>query len=321
MLSSGFASTAAYRPVCATLAGGLRERGWRVITASGSTGRIRRTVDMLLTAWRARDRYRIAQVDVFSGAAFGWAALSVHLLAALGKPIVLTLHGGGLPELAERLPVERVLARAAAITAPAPMPPFDPIVIPNPLGAGFRHRQRDGVRPRLVWVRALHRLYAPGAAVEVVRLLRPHEPAVHLTLIGPDKDGTRARLRRTIAAAGLGEHITLAGGLPPEAIPARLDAADVFLNTSTVDNLPVSVVEALASGLCVVSTAHGGLPDLLAGAGLLAADPPAMAGAVRRLLRDEDLAARLSAAGKGRAAPFEREAVLTQWEALLRSVS
>ena len=77
--------------------------------------------DMLATVWTRRCDYDIAQIDVYSGAAFFWAEAVAFALRRLGKPYVLTLHGGALPDFAREWPrrTRRLLESAAAVTAPA----------------------------------------------------------------------------------------------------------------------------------------------------------------------------------------------------------
>ena len=75
-------------------------------------------------------------------------------------------------------------------------------------------------------------------------------------------------------------------------MPACLADGDIFLNTSLVDNTPVSILEAMASGMCIVSTNVGGIPYLLKAGheALLVSpgDPEKMAEAVRQILQDPD---------------------------------
>jgi glycosyltransferase involved in cell wall biosynthesis len=101
--------------------------------------------------------------------------------------------------------------------------------------------------------------------------------------------------------------------------------SDIFLNTTNVDNTPVTVVEALASGLCVVTTSVGGIPYLVEDerdALLVAADDPrAMGDAVRRLLRAPTLAEQLSTQGRQNALARDWSLLLPRWERLLRSVA
>jgi glycosyltransferase involved in cell wall biosynthesis len=83
-------------------------------------------------------------------------------------------------------------------------------------------------------------------------------------MIGPDKgDGSFEETRQIAAELGVMSRISFPGPVLKTETPAWLDQGDIFLNTPEVDNTPVSVLEAMACGLCVVSTNVGGLPYLL----------------------------------------------------------
>jgi glycosyltransferase involved in cell wall biosynthesis len=138
-------------------------------------------------------------------------------------------------------------------------------------------------------------------------------------MYGPDRrDGSLDQTRQA------GGPVTIVGPVPKSRVGESLQQGDIFLNTSQVDNAPVSVVEAMASGLCVVSTDAGGMRHLVEDGVHALLVPPgdeeAMAGAVRRLLREPGLAPRLSRAGRARAEEFDWSRVLPQWVDLLRSV-
>ena len=92
------------RGVCEDLAERLAQVGWPVITTSKKPVRPARLLDMVWTAWRRRNEYRLAQVDVYSGPSFLWAEAVCAVLRRAGKPYVLTLHGGALPDFARRWP-------------------------------------------------------------------------------------------------------------------------------------------------------------------------------------------------------------------------
>ena len=91
----------------------LSARGWQVITTSSQQNQALRLLDMLSIVYTQRHEYVLAQIDVFSGKAFIYAEACSQLLKWLGKPMVLTLHGGGLPEFAAKHPVrvKRLLQR------------------------------------------------------------------------------------------------------------------------------------------------------------------------------------------------------------------
>ncbi|MEW6579996.1 MAG: glycosyltransferase family 4 protein [Chloroflexota bacterium] len=325
------------RGVCEDLALRLRGRGWEVSVASSQPQRVLRLLDMCLTVWRARKRYDVAQIDVFSGPAFLWAEAVVGVLRLLGKPSVLTLHGGNLPRFAQRWPgrVRRLLASAAAVTTPSrylleQMAPYRSgiILLPNALDLSQYHPRplAQPVYPRLIWLRAFHRIYNPVLAAQVIDRLCHEWPDIHLTMVGPDKgDGIFQEFERFVADRGLGAHVTCVGGVPKAEVSAWLQRGDIFLNTTNVDNTPVSVIEAMACGRCVVSTNVGGIPYLLEHEtdALLVPpdDPDAMADAVRRTLTEPELAENLSRNARRKAEQFDWETILPQWERLLTEVA
>ena len=119
----------------------------------------------------------------------------------------------------------------------------------------------------------------------------------------------------------MADRIAWPGGVPKADVPAWLSQGDIFLNTTNADNTPVSVLEALACGLCVVSTNVGGIPYLLEHEEDALLVPPndleAMAAAVRRVLTEPGLAERLSRNARKKAKGFDWSVVLPQWEELL----
>ncbi len=310
----------------------LESLGWRVIRASGKANKVLRMADMLITIWRRRADYDVAVVDVYSGQAFRFAEFSAALLTALGKPFVLLLHGGRLPEfaLSHQRRVRRLLARATAVVSPSRyllermrnLRP-DAQLIPNPISLEqCRYVPRHRVAPKLAWLRAYHHVYNLPMAIQVVERLLHQFPEIRLTAIGPDKgDGTLAEVQAQVALRNLAEHVRLQGAVDKEQVPGCLNQGDIFLNTTNIDNTPVSVLEAMACGLCVVSTDVGGIPYLLEDGvdSLLVprGDAAACAAAVERLLKDDALAARLSAAARRKAEAFDWQRVLPQWQSLL----
>jgi glycosyltransferase involved in cell wall biosynthesis len=336
MIGNFLSGSGGTRGVCEELAARLSAGGWKVVTASSRPGRLARLLDMLVTVVGRRRDYRVAQVDVYSGAAFLWAELTCALLRLLGKPYVLTLHGGNLPAMARSRPrrVRRLLSSARAVTSPSgylseslEWVRSDVQVLPNALDVSrYPFRLRSAPQPRLVWLRAFHGLYRPVRAAEVLAIVRERFPEARLTMIGPDKgDGSLAATREAAGKLGVLDRIDFPGAVPKADVPRWLGEGDVFLNTTSVDNTPVSVLEAMACGLCVVSTDVGGLPHVVTheSDGLLVGgeDAQGMAAAVQRVLSDPALAERLSRNARARAQARDWSVVLPRWESLLRSAA
>lgn len=324
------------RGVCEELAERLGTAGWSVVTASNKRGCLYRLADMVRTVYMRRQDYDAAHVDVYSGRAFFWAEAVGTSLRQVGKPFVLTLHGGHLPEFAERWPtrVRRLLRSAAIVTTPSAylhkqMHVYrgDLRLVPNAIAvARYRFRQRTHIPPGLVWLRAFHEIYNPMLGPKVLKLLTLRFPAVRLIMVGPDKgDGSLQLTQQVAAQLGVTGKLCLPGGVAKTAVPAWLEKGEIFLNTTNVDNTPVSVLEAMACGLCVVSTNVGGLPHLLEQERDALLVPPdnaeAMATAVARLLTNPLLCAELSRNARAKAERHDWSRVLPVWETLLDAVA
>jgi glycosyltransferase involved in cell wall biosynthesis len=337
LLVGNFLSTAGGNPsIGEELAERFRDAGHLVITTSHLPSRALRLLDMLFTTWTCRKKFQASYVEIYSGAAFIWAEIVCKLLDVLQKPYVLALHGGNLPDFARRWPkrVERLFTGAVVVTAPSRyllekmrLYRNDIRLIPNPIELGlYSFRLRSNLNPGLVWLRAFHNIYHPQMAPLVVSNLRKSFSNIKLTMIGPDKgDGTLQETQTAIEQLNLQRNIRIVPGIPKNKVPEYLTRADIFINTTNVDNTPVSVLEAMACGLCVVSTNAGGIPFLLIDGQDSLLVPPndsvAMASAVRALLTNSELAKQLSRNARQKVEKFDWLEILSLWEKLFLEIS
>jgi colanic acid/amylovoran biosynthesis glycosyltransferase len=119
------------------------------------------------------------------------------------------------------------------------------------------------------------------------------------------------QLRAQIEESGLKELVQLPGAKPQHELRERLATANVFVLPSVpeaeggMDNLPTVIMEAMATGLPVISTRIGGIPEMVidneTGFLLRPEDPPAVADAIEKVICDRSLGQRLGQAGRGRA--------------------
>lgn len=314
----------------------LENNGWKVLTASHKPNRISRMLDIVITILKHRNRYQIAQIDVYSGPAFIWAFTAGWLLNLMNKPFILTLHGGNLPQFSECWPkfVRYLLQSAIVVTAPSrylvkEIRTFrhDIQFIPNPINLSkYKFHLRKSSAPRLVWLRAFHYIYNPTMAPRVLAFLLPTFPSAHLVMVGPDKgDGSLQATKKLAQELGVLEKIHFPGAVPNTEVPAWLNSGDVFINTTNKDNTPVSVIEAMACGLCVISTDVGGIPYLLMNENnallVPANNAKAMAAAIERILSSPDLTQKISMQARITAIHFDWEKVWPQWENLLTKIA
>ena len=144
-------------------------------------------------------------------------------------------------------------------------------------------------------------------------------PEAKLVLVGDGPE--RASLQRRVAELGLHDRVRFLGSLPRDEVLRQLAGARAAVLSSAWENLPHAAVEALSVGTPVVATAVGGVPEVVLDGenGLLvpAGDPQAFAGALRRMLEDDELHDRLAAEAQPSVASLGREATYGRLETLL----
>jgi glycosyltransferase involved in cell wall biosynthesis len=169
--------------------------------------------------------------------------------------------------------------------------------------------------PVVLSCRNLTAIYDVSTAINAFGILAAVAPQARMIIAG---DGVeRAPLEQQALRSGLADRIEFLGNVDHDDMAAVRARATIVLNTSRVDNQPVSLLEALAAGLPVVSTDAGGIAGLLNHDvdALLApvGDARALGAHLCRLVTDPDLHDRLARAGRQRARSFRWGTVRAQW--------
>ncbi|MGC4002367.1 MAG: glycosyltransferase [Pirellulales bacterium] len=122
---------------------------------------------------------------------------------------------------------------------------------------------------------------------------------------------------------GVAERIVFRGQLPAgEAIRSELDAADLFVFPSRIEGLPRALVEAMARGLPCLSTAVGGIPELLSDDDLTpVGDAAALAEKIIAVAHDSERLAVMSARNLRSAREFRAEALQVEWNSFFRTLA
>jgi glycosyltransferase involved in cell wall biosynthesis len=309
------------------------DAGYPVISASATLNRFARLGDICSTLVRHRHDVDIIVLQVYAERSFVIEDIASWLGRRFGRRIVMALHGGTIPRFIERFPSwsRRVLGRAHVVVTPSEYLArvvrrrgFEPRVIPNLLDLSFyTFRPRRALAPRLFWMRSFYDYYNPAMAVRALARLRNWYPDASLVMAGRDK-GIEAQIKHMVRERGLADCVRFPGFLDMDGKVREGDAADIYLNTTNIDNMPVGVLESFAMGMPVVATRVGGIEDMLTDGqdALLVPDDDdeAMANAIRRLIEDPDLAARLSTNGRRLAEAVSWEAVRPQWESVFAEV-
>jgi glycosyltransferase involved in cell wall biosynthesis len=166
-------------------------------------------------------------------------------------------------------------------------------------------------------------IYDIPTVVRAFALIHARVPTATLTLVGSGSQV--AEVGRLVQELELSECVRLVGRVPHDEIELYYRDADVFLNASVVDNQPLSLLEAMASGLCVVTTDVGGIIDFVRDGhtGLLVAPqaPQALAEAALRALGDPALFERLVQAAREVTMEHNIPAVVDKWRECYARVS
>ncbi|MGL6280351.1 MAG: glycosyltransferase, partial [Gaiella sp.] len=206
---------------------------------------------------------------------------------------------------------------AAHVTVlPNPAPPLPPLPPRREL------RARLGVPDETVLLAFAGRLTSQKALPDLLQAMAA-VGEVTLLLLGDGPD--RPELERLTAALGLDDRVRFLGGGTRDDVLRLFAAADVAVLSSSWENFPHTVVEALAVGAPVVATAVGGVPEIVVDGenGLLvpARDVDALRAALERIARDPELRARLAERAAPSVAGLAEEVLLAEIEnCLLRVV-
>jgi glycosyltransferase involved in cell wall biosynthesis len=195
-------------------------------------------------------------------------------------------------------------------------------VLPNPAPPLPALPDRDEARaqldvagPTLVFAGRITRQKALDVALDA--LVRVEGVTLLVAGDGPDL----LDVRRQASERGLDGRVRFLGPLERESVLLLFRAADASILTSSWENFPHTVVEALAVGTPVIGTAVGGVPELVRDGenGLLVepGDRDALAAAIARVTGDEGLRARLAAAAAPSVGHLTTERVYARLEAIL----
>jgi glycosyltransferase involved in cell wall biosynthesis len=266
-------------------------------------------------------------VHVFSASYWSFLLAPVPAMAAgrrWGKRVVLHYHSGEAEDHLGRWGrrVHPWLRLADEIVVPSEYLRevfarygYRTRVIPNVVDtSAFRFRPRRPLRPRFVSTRNFEAYYRVDNTLEAFAIVKRRHPQASLTLAG--HGSLDRRLREQASGLG-GQEVRFCGRVGPPDMPALYDEADIFLNSSVVDNQPVSVLEAFASGLPVISTGTGDIGRMLrhGDTGLIvpADDPQAMAAAAIELLEHPDRALPMTQRARREAEKHSWRAVREAW--------
>ncbi|RSK40758.1 glycosyltransferase [Mangrovimonas spongiae] len=251
----------------------LEAEGMTVYYASSKTNKLYRLLDMIWQVLRNRHRVSIVLIDTYSTWNFYYALIISQLCRLLRLRYIPSLNGGNLPMRLQQNPVfcRMIFKPAYKLVSPSiylkeafETAGFKPVTyIPNSITlANYTFHNYSYEQLDLLWVRSFSYIYNPTMAIKVLKTLLDKGYQASLTMVGPDTGDGSLQATKALAKT-LGVTVTYTGKLSKPEWIALADSHNIFINTTNYDNMPVSVIEAMALGLPVVSTRVGGIPYFL----------------------------------------------------------
>ncbi len=303
--------------------------GYQVYYASSKINKLKRLLDMVVSTIKLRKRVNYVCIDTYSKQSFYFTLAVAFVCKIFGIKYYTFLHGGKLPDRLKQSPklCDFIFKNSVLNVAPSGFLKhfFDEkgyknnIIIPNSVEIQeYSFKKRAQIEPNILYVRHFAAIYNPQMAIKMFAEVKKSYPEATLNFVGEDKDGSLEECKNLASELGVIDKITFSGRLPRHEWHELSKNYDVFINTTNIDNTPVSLIEAMALGLPIVTTNVGGIPYLVKDreTALLVDvnDHQAMATKIINLLESPKLVEQLSTKGRLLSESFSWERVMLKWQ-------
>jgi len=273
-------------------------------------------------------RYRILHIHGCSW--FGFLPIIIGITAGklLHKRAVVTYHGGHVDLFLNRwgFLAKPFLRSAESITVPSGYMKtalekhgINSTVVPNILDIGrFPYKERNGVTSKLLIVKHLEDVYNVEMGIRAFKQVKESFPDAELRIVG--SGSLEKELKVLVEGLGLKDSIIFLGSVDHQRINKVYGESDIFLNCSRAESFGMVILEAMASGLPVVSTNVGGIPDIVkdgvTGFLVESDDSKGMAEKVLYLLRNSKKSSSVSEEGRNSAEKYSWGGIKSQLRSL-----
>jgi glycosyltransferase involved in cell wall biosynthesis len=309
----------------------LESEGYHLYYASSKKIKFFRMIEMIYITFKYSKKVDYVIIDTYSTKNFWYAFIISQLCRILKLKYIPKLNGGDLPNrIVKTKYFSKLIFNKSYVNIAPSYYLLDAFkkngyqnlkYIPNTIELDiYTPSFKEFKTPKLLWVRSFAKIYNPLMAIKVLVNLKKIYPDAELCMVGPKKDDS---FEKTILIAKKHQiDVKLIGKLSKDEWIELSKDYNVFINTTHFDNTPVSVIEAMALGLPVVSTNVGGIPYLLEHDynALLVSDDAveAMSNQINRLFVEHNLANKLAENAKNSIKDFDWEIVKKQWLDLLK---
>ena len=256
---------------CEFIVGHLKKE-YEIIHQSSNSNFLRRVFDEVFALFKYRNKIELVIIDLYAYRSYYLACLCGFICQLLKLKYITVLHSHELVSKFNQQSFLLLNFLRHAHMSIAPSLFFAKILHKNNLQVQLIHNPIDlnlysetdiqSDTPKMLWVRTIHPKYNPLLAIEILKRVRDKHSEATLTMVGPFTEPTFTDCKKLVNEYGLTNHITFTGYLSKKDWIPLAKNHNVFINTTNLDNAPVSLIEAAALGLPIVSTNVGGIPDL-----------------------------------------------------------
>ncbi len=270
-------------------------------------------------------------IDVYSTQALLYAQLISLMSWIYRKKYILILHGGNLPTVygEGNRRIEWMLNHAKEIIAPShylknffERKGFTVKLIPNIIQLEhYPYLKRDKVRPKILAIRGFKPAYNPMMTVMAIEILKKRGIFVELRLLGNSDEVHYEEVFSYIQENNLQDNITI---LPKQKKSVWIEESrnyDIMVSNPVIDNTPVSILEGMALGMCVITTNVGGVPYMVKDYEEVlyveSNDSIGLADKINELMKDNRLVSGLSKRARAKAEEYDWNYIKDKWKILL----
>lgn len=309
----------------------LQKEGYSIRFSSSKKNQYFRLLDMCWAVVSQSKKTDYVLIDTYSTSSFWYAFFTSQLCRFFSVPYIPILRGGNL---LNRLKTNPRLSKMIFDNSHKNVAPSNFLFsgfkqfgfqnlefIPNTIKSDdYKFKKRENFQPKLLWVRAFASIYNPKMAIDVVYLLQKKYPNATLCMVGPDKDGSLSEVKKYAKKKDIA--VLFTGKMSKNEWTSLSKEYDIFINTTHFDNTPISVIEAMALGLAVVTTNVGGIPYLLEAnkdAVLVNDnDAEAMTKGIEMIIQNQIFAKTITTNARSKVVAFDWEIVKQRWFTILQ---
>ena len=214
--------------------------------------------------------YDVFHIHGCSGLGFFPIIIGVLIGRFTKKKIIVTYHGGNFKKFIASYPklVKYFLTKADVLTVPSQYlvkifkeNNLDTIHLPNIIREdNVKFKKRNFFHPKIIVTRSFEKVYNISLVIKAFAEIKKKYIGSTLFLIG---DGSLKKILQKEVKDLEVKGIVFVGRVENSEIGNNLNKADIYVNPTTADNMPISLFEAFACGLPVISTNVGGIPNFI----------------------------------------------------------